>query len=129
MSEVDENEATEAFQHYFCSLVKAIQDPEIAASELYSVKLVTWPIVEKTGTIGLTKSAKNIQLLSAVRSRLATDPSEMEKFIRILDVKLELHDLAMEISKTFQGVCVCVCVCMCVCAYMCVGGGCMILKE
>ena len=109
MSEGDENEATETFQQYFGSLVNAIQDPEIAASELYSVKLVTWPIVEKAGTIGLPKPSKNIQLLSAGRSRLATDPSEMEKFVRLLDVKLELHDIATEISKTFRGVCVCVC--------------------
>ena len=125
MSEEGDNDATETFQEYFGSLVNAIQDPVIAASELYSVKLVTWPIVEKAGTTGLTKSDKNVQLLSAVRSRLATDPSQMDKFIRILDVKLELHDVATEISKTFQGVRVCVCVYTC----MCVGGGCMILKE
>lgn len=95
--------ATESLQCCFSSLVGAIQDPIIAASELYSVKLVSWPVVEKMPTLGLSKCEKNFQLLSAIRSQLATDPSGIEIFIQVLNTKLDLQEIAKGMKEKYQG--------------------------
>ena len=99
----EKNATTESLQCYFSSLVGAIQDPIIAASELYSVKLVSWPVVEKMSTLGLSKCEKNFQLLSAIRSQLATDPSGIEIFIQVLNTKLDLQEIAKRMKEKYQG--------------------------
>lgn len=81
----------------------AIQDPVVAASELYSESLVPWPIVENMGTLGVSNSEKKVNLLSAVRSHLTLTPSAIERFIMVLDVKLKVQEIAKEIEKTYQG--------------------------
>ena len=82
----------------------AIQDPMLAASELYSMKLVPWPVVEKMlTTVGVSKCEKNCQLLSAIRSQLETNPSEIETFIRVLGVKLDLQEIAKGMEDKYQG--------------------------
>ena len=106
MAEVEtceKNAATESLQYYFSSLVVAIQDPVLAASELYSVKLVSWPVVEKMPTLGLSKCEKNFQLLSAIHSQLATNPSGIEMFIQVLNAKLDLQEIAKGMEDKYQG--------------------------
>lgn len=103
MADGEKNATTESLQCYFSSLVGAIQDPIIAASELYSVKLVSWPVVEKMPTLGLSKCEKNFQLLSAIRSQLATDPSGIEIFIQVLNTKLDLQEIAKGMKEKYQG--------------------------
>ena len=97
------NAATKSLQHYFSSLMVAIQDPVLAASELYSLKLVPLPIFEKMLTLGVSRCEKNGQLLSAIHSQLATNPSEIEVLIQILNVKLNLQDIAKGMEDKYQG--------------------------
>ena len=97
------NAATESLQHYFSSLMVAIQDPVLAASELYSLKLVPLPIFEKMLALGVSRCEKNGQLLSAIHSQLATNPSEIEVLIQILNVKLNLQDIAKGMEDKYQG--------------------------
>ena len=99
----EKNAATESLQHYFSNLVVAIQDPVIAASELYSVKLISWPVVGKISTSGLSKCEKNFELLSAIHSQLATNPSGIEIFIQVLNAKLNLQEVAMRIEDKYLG--------------------------
>ena len=103
MADVEKNAATESLQHYFSDLLIAIQDPVLAASELYSVKLVSLPVVEKMSLLGLTRSEKNSQLLSAIHSQLATNPSGIKRFIQVLNAKLNLQDIAEGIEEKHQG--------------------------
>ena len=103
MADVEKNAATESLQHYFSDLVVAIQDPVLAASELYSVNLVSLPVVEKMSLLGLTRSEKNSQLLSAIHSQLATNPSGIERFIQVLNAKLNLQEIAEGIEEKHQG--------------------------
>ena len=81
----------------------AIQDPMLAASELYSMKLVPWPVVEKMLTLGVSKYEKSCQLLSAIRSQLEMNPSEIETFIRVLGAKLDLQEIAKGMEDKYQG--------------------------
>ena len=97
------NAAAESLQHYFSTLVVAIQDPVLAASELFSLKLISLPVVEKMSLLGLTKSEKNSQLLSAIYSQLATTPSGIERFIQVLNTKLNLPEIAKRIEEKHQG--------------------------
>ena len=62
-ADVEKNAATESLKHCFSNLVVAIQDPVLAASELYSVNLVSLPVVEKMSLLGLTRSEKNSQFI------------------------------------------------------------------
>ena len=101
--ECEKNAATESLQHYFSNLVVAIQDPVQAASELYSVKLVSWPVVEKMPTLGLSNRDKNFQLLSAIHSQLATTPSGIERFIQVLNAKLDLQEIAKRMEEKYRG--------------------------
>ena len=103
MADVEKNAATESLKHCFSYLVVAIQDPVLAASELYSVNLVSLPVVEKMSLLGLTRSEKNSQLLSAIHSQLATDPSGIERFIQVLNAKLNLQEIAERIEEKHQG--------------------------
>ena len=97
------NAATESLQHYFSNLVVAIQDPVQAASELYSEKLVSWPVIEKMPTLGLSNRDKNFQLLSAIHSQLATNPSGIERFIQVLNAKLNLQEIAKRMEEKYRG--------------------------
>ena len=81
----------------------AIQDPTLAASELYSVKLVSLPMVEKMMTLGLTKCEKNCQLLSAINSQLETNPSGIEILTQVLNTKLDLQEIAKGMKDKYQG--------------------------
>ena len=100
----EENTATEALQHYFSSLASTILDPVVAATELYSEQLVPWPILEKIRETGqVSKYEKNVQLLSAVRRRLSITPSYIERFILILEVKLNLREIARGIERMYRG--------------------------
>ena len=81
----------------------AIQDPVLALNELYSMKLVSLPVVEKLSLLSLTKSEKNSQLLSAIHGQLATNPSGIERFIYVLNTKLNLQEIAKRIEEKHQG--------------------------
>ena len=100
----EKNAATESLQHYFSTLIDAIQIPIRAASELYSMKLVSWPVVKEMQTVGVSDCEKNIQLLSAIRSQLATNPSGIEMFIEVLrSDKLDLQEIAKGLEDKYQG--------------------------
>ena len=99
----EKNAATESLQDYFSDLVDAIQDPVIAASGLFSVKLISWPVVENMSTLGLPKSDKNFQLLCAIRRQLAINPSGIERFIQVLNAKLDLQEIAKRMEERYQG--------------------------
>ena len=99
----EKNAATESLQHYFSNLVVAIQDPVLASNELYSMKLISWPMVENVLRLDLPKSDKNFQLLSAIRSQLATNPSGIEVFIQVLQTKLNLQEIAKGMEEKYQG--------------------------
>ena len=102
--EVVENAATRTLQRYFSSLVEGLQDPDVAASQLYSVKVVPWSIIEKvTCTTGVSRFTKNAQLLSAIRSHLTTNPSSIETFIQLLQDRLNLQEIADSMKETYQG--------------------------
>ena len=103
MADAEKNAATESLQDYFSDLVVAIQDPVIAASGLFSVKLISWPVVENMSTLGLPKSDKNFQLLCAIRSQLATNPSGIERFIQVLNAKLDLQEIAKRMEERYEG--------------------------
>ena len=103
-TELERNAATESLQHYFSSLMVAIQDPTLAASELYSMKLVSLPMVEKMMTLGLSKCEKNCQLLSAINSQLETNPSGIETLTQVLNTKLDLQEIAKGMKDKYQGV-------------------------
>ena len=99
----EKNAATESLQHYFSDLVVAIQDPVIAASELYSVKLISWTVADNASTLGLPKSVINFKLLSAIRSQLATNPSGIDILIQLLNAKLNLQEIAKKIEEKYRG--------------------------
>jgi Zn-dependent M32 family carboxypeptidase len=99
----EKNAATESLQHYFGILVAAIQDPMLAASELYSMELVSWPVVEKMPTLGLSNRDKNFQLLCAVHSQLAINPSGIKRFIQVLNAKLNLQEIAKKMEEKYRG--------------------------
>jgi hypothetical protein len=99
----EKNAATESLQHYFSALMGAIQDPMLAASELYSLKLVSLSVVDKMSLLGLTISEKNSQLLSALHSQLATNPSGIEIFIQVLNAKLNLQEIAKRMEEKYRG--------------------------
>ena len=103
MAEIEKNAATESLQHYFSSLMVAIQDPVLAASELYSVKLIPLPVFEKMLTSGVPRCEKNGQLLSAIHSQLAMNPPEIETLIQVLDAKLAVHEIAKGMEDKYQG--------------------------
>ena len=103
METCKKNAATESLQHYFSDLVVAIQDPVLAASELYSVKLISWPVVGKMSPSGLSKCEKNFELLSAIHSQLATNPSGIERFIQVLNTKLNLQEIAERMDEKYRG--------------------------
>ena len=103
-NKIEENFATKTLQIHFNDLVQGLQDPVVAASELYSAELVTMSVLEKIhGTIGLSRVDKNIQLLLAVHSHLLTNPSALGRFILIVQNKLHLQDIATSMSDKYQG--------------------------
>ena len=54
-------------------------------------------------TLGLPKSDKNFQLLCAIRRQLATNPSGIERFIQVLNAKLDLQEIAKRMEERYQG--------------------------
>ena len=100
--EVVENAATRTLQRYFSSLVEGLQDPDVAASQLYSVKVVPWSILERV-TTGASRFTKSFQLMSAVRSHLTTNPSSIDIFIQLLQDRLNLQEIADSMKVTYQG--------------------------
>ena len=104
MSKIEENFATKTLQIHFNDLVHGLQDPVVAASELYSAELVSMSVLEKIhSTIGLSRVDKYIQLLLAVHSLLSTNPSALGRFILIVQNKLHLQDIATSMSDKYQG--------------------------
>ena len=99
----EENAATETIQHHFGTLLYSIQDSSFVASHLYSAKLITWQTMDKVRTVGLTGVDKNLELLSSVRSRLVTNPAEIDTFIQIVEFILQLQELAKGMRETYQG--------------------------
>ena len=101
---IEENFATKTLQHYFNDLVQGLQNPIVAASELYSAKLVSMSVLEKIhSTTGLSRIDKNVELLLSVHSHLSTNPSALERFILIVQNKLHLQDIATSMSDKCQG--------------------------
>ena len=67
------------------------------------MNLVSLPVVEKMSLLGLTRSEKNSQLLSAIHSQLTTNPSGIERLIQVLNTKLNLQEIAERIEEKHQG--------------------------
>ena len=99
----EENAATETLQRHFGTLLHSIQNSSFVASHLYSAKLITWPTMDKLRTVGLSGLEKNFELLSSVHSRLLTNPTEIDTFIQIIELKLQFQELAKGMRETYQG--------------------------
>ena len=87
---VDEHCTQEAlaFQHYYCSLQLAIQNPEALANILFAKRIIHSRVKEQIQVLTHTHSQKCDLLLNAVERQLVADPA---KFYVLADVLQEEH--------------------------------------
>ena len=77
-----------AFQHYYCSLQLAIQNPEDLANILFAKRIIHGRVKEQIQVATHTHSQKCDLLLNAVERQLVADPA---KFYVLADVLQEEH--------------------------------------
>ena len=76
------------FQHFYCSIQLAIQDPEALANSLFAKKIIHSRVKEQIQVPTQTLSQKCDLLLNAVERQLVADPT---KFHVLVEVFLEEH--------------------------------------
>ena len=73
-----------ALRHHFASLITAITDPLMLSLKLFSTGIIDMATKDKANLPTMTTIMKNDVLLSAVMSRVSTDPSLFHRFVDLL---------------------------------------------
>ena len=96
--------ASEVFRRWSSRLTTMIQDQDllVLAWELYSLGVVSKPVVEELVVEGLSPMGKKTKLFSAVGGQITVDPIKFEKFIQALRKQPLLKDVADK-SETIYG--------------------------
>ena len=97
------NSACEAFRKYSADLLTAIQDTEHLAWALYAENIIT--IAARDAAVNMTheRSKRTSTLLTAVESRIATDPGAFDVFLSVLAKQPTMSDLHRRIKDEYDG--------------------------
>ena len=88
-----ENPASETFRKYSADLLTAIQDPEVLAWELYAKNIITTAVRDAASYMMHERGVRTSKLLSAVESRITTDPKVFDVFLSVLSKRPYMSDL------------------------------------
>ena len=95
------NLAYKVFRKYFSDLRTVIQDPEVLASELYSESVVSSTVVEFTNNMVHERGARTLELLIAVKSKIAVSPGTFDVFLSVLAKRPSMSDLCERMKDTY----------------------------
>ena len=111
--------ACEAFRKHSADLIRAIQDPEVLAWELYSDQVISYSVVDDVSVAALSPVQKKTRLLAAVRDQIAVDPAKIVKFIQALRKQPTMEEVARKLEETYRELEICSFLYM----YVCTCGG------
>ena len=91
---------SEALRTHFNDLIVAIQEPVGLACALYSKYVVSRGVKDEVGMIALSPVQKKNILLTAVQSKLETEPDQFNVFVNVLKRDGMLTAVAEKLEKT-----------------------------
>ena len=94
--------ACEAFRKHSADLIRAIQDPEVLAWELYSDQVISDSVVDDVSVAALSPVQKKTRLLAAVRDQITVDPAKIVKFIQALRKQPIMEEVARKLEETYR---------------------------
>lgn len=92
----------ETFKKHSADLIKIIQDPELLAWDLYSKDLITVDEREAACHYQHLRSMRTSSMLSAVESKIASDPGKFDAFLLILAEHPPLKKLCERMKGAFS---------------------------
>ena len=90
--------ACEAFQKNSATLLKAIQDPEVLAWELYAENIISVAVREAANNMMHERGERASKLLVAVESQIAVDPGAFDVFLSVLAKRPSMSHLCGRIK-------------------------------
>ena len=96
---------SKAFRKCSANLIRAIEDPELLAWELYSDEVISESVVDEVSTVGLSSVQRKTRLLSAVRDTIADDPDKFQNLLIVLRNQPSLKGVADKLKATFDSHC------------------------
>ena len=85
------------FREHYDRLYNAIQDPLSLATRLFTSNIITSAVREEMSAMGRTRLDRNNALLSAVETRIRTDPSRLQEFLAYLNEDPSMQSLVKNI--------------------------------
>ena len=76
--------ACEAFRKNSATLLKAIQDPEVLAWDLYAENIISLAVRDAASNMMHERGERASKLLAAVESQIAVDPGAFDVFLSVL---------------------------------------------
>ena len=89
------------FRKHYSKLAEAIQSPLALANQLFSEEIITSEVKECMHVPSLSRLNKNSQLLSAVETRIKTDPSIFPVLLSILKDDASLRPLVESMQSKY----------------------------
>ena len=99
--------AYKTFRKHSADLLKAIQDPEVLAWELFSESVVTFAVVEFANNMIHERGARTSKLLMAVESQIKVDPEAFDVFLSALAGRSQMSDICERMKDTYSDVSSC----------------------
>ena len=85
MASNEETPEARAFREHYATLVKAIQDPDTVANELFSKRILSREVLMELRPCNLSTTKKNGMMLQCVYDHLVCiDPSKLHVFTDVL---------------------------------------------
>ena len=110
--------ASEAFRKHSADLIRAIQDPEVLAWELYSDQVISDSVVDDVSVAALSPVQKKTRLLAAVRDQITVDPAKISRFIQALRKQPTMEKVARKLKETYRKLEICSFLYMYVCTWI-----------
>lgn len=95
------NSSNQAFRKHCSDMLKAIQDPEALAWDLYAEKIISAAV--RNAAINMTNDTRHrtAKLLEAVESQIKVNPRVFALFLSVLNKRPEMGDLCRRIKDTY----------------------------
>ena len=103
MASNDETPEARAFREHYSTLVKAIQDPDTIADELFSKRILSREVLMELQSCNLSTAKKNGKMLQCVYDHLVfIDPSKLQVFTDILRQEAYAVHLSDKLEASYR---------------------------
>ena len=93
---------SEAFRKCSVDLIRAIQNPELLAWELYSDDVVSETDMDEVGVVTLSGIQRKTRLLNAVRAQITVHPAKFQNLLLALRRQPLLKDVAEKLKTAYE---------------------------